>query len=59
MDPLVHSRNEKGAKQYFCSDTHPSKKAKTVQLVGNVMAAVFWDSNGIMLLDLKKEKGAK
>ncbi|UYV62215.1 hypothetical protein LAZ67_1008243 [Cordylochernes scorpioides] len=37
--------------QWRHSDSPPPKKAKTVPSAGKVMVSVFWDSEGVLLLD--------
>jgi len=45
------------SKQWIMSGESASKKAKTVLSAGKVMATVFWDSQGIILIDyLQKGK---
>ena len=39
------------SKQWKHVDSPPPKKAKTVQSAGKVMASVFWDAKGILLID--------
>jgi len=45
------------SKQWIIFGENASKKAKTVLSAGKVMATVFWDSQGIILIDyLQKDK---
>ena len=39
------------SKQWKYSGSPPPKKAKTVPSAGKVMASVFWDADGILLID--------
>ena len=39
------------SKQWKHVDSPPPKKAKAIQSAGKVMASVFWDEKGILLID--------
>ena len=39
------------SKQWKHADSPPPKKAKAVRSAGKVMASVFWDAKGILLID--------
>ena len=44
------------SKQWKHPGSPPPKKAKTVPSAGKVMASVFWDADGILLIISKKDK---
>ena len=51
MGPLLYPRNKTAVKQWKYAESSPPKKPKAVRLVGKVMASVFWDAKGILLID--------
>ena len=48
---------KKQSKQWISPDQSAPKKAKTVPSAGNVMATVFWDSQGVIYIDGKTITG--
>ena len=59
-ETLVHQFDPKAknqSMQWKHSGAHPPKKFKRVPLAGNAMASVFWDNQGVILLDyLEKDR---
>ena len=54
LSPWVHHFTQEAkqhSKQWKHSGSPPPKKAKTVPSAGKVMASVFWDADGILLID--------
>ena len=57
MDSPLHAGNKRQSKQWVEHGGRTPKKAKTVLSAGKVMATVFWDARGVVMIDyLEKVK---
>ncbi|GFT62517.1 histone-lysine N-methyltransferase SETMAR [Trichonephila clavipes] len=56
LDTPLYARNKNTVETVDCKDGTGSKKAKTVFSAGKVMATVFWDSFGVILIDYLQEE---
>ena len=57
-ETLVHhfdSEAKKQSVQWKCPGSPPPKKFKRVSSAGKVMTSVFWDSQGIIIMDYFEE----
>ena len=51
MGPSLYPRGQTKLKQWKHPGSPPPKEAKTVPSAGEVTASVFWDADGILLID--------
>ena len=51
MGPSLYPRGQTTIETMEATRLTPPKKAKTVPSAGKVMASVFWDADGILLID--------
>ena len=57
LDTSLYARNKNTVQTVDCKGETGSEKAKTVFSAGKVMATLFWDSRGVILIDyLQKGK---
>jgi Transposase. len=51
LGPLLYLREKTAVKQWKYAESLPPKKPKAVWSARKVMASVFWDAKGILLID--------
>ena len=51
MGPSLHLESKGQSKQWKHPSSSQPKKAKTVLLAGKIMASVFWNADGILMVE--------